>query len=163
MKLAFLVAVAAALTIGFGAAAGRAGLHASVVVPKCPAHAPKFEATLGTSTPFVRPNAQYIRLCRYYKNNWATGQTLWKQRTFNQKTILTPLTHAFNRLKEPPRGIFCVKDDGSEMQLIFAYSGSRPERVTVKLSGCRFASNGKAVRSTTSWLHKKLLSLSNSK
>jgi len=167
MKLTVPVVALAALAVGFGVAGRATGAARVVVVPKCPSHAPKFEATLGTSNPFVQPNAQFLQLCRYYKNNWATGQTLWRKRTIGDRPLIARLTRAFNRLQEPPRGIFCVKDDGSEMLLIFAYAdtlktaGVAPERVVVKLSGCRFASNGDAVRSTTAWLHKRLLSLVN--
>jgi hypothetical protein len=161
MKLTLLASAGiAVLAIGY-AATGHAAATAGV--PKCPARAPKFESTLGSSKQFVKPKAQAIRLCRYYKSNWATGQTLWEQRLIADGPTITRLTHAFNQLQEPPRGIFCVKDDGSEMQLIFGYAGGKVERVVVKLSGCRFASNGKSVRSTTAWLHKRLLALANQK
>ena len=162
MKTAVLSLVIAALAFGY-ATTGRASSSAASV-PKCPSHAPKFSGTsLGVKGIFVRPNAQVMRLCRYYKNNWATGQTLWRMRLIDQSSTIVGLTHAFNRLQEPPRGIFCIRDDGSEMQLIYGYADGSVERVVVKLSGCRFAANGKAVRSTTQWLHKKLLSLANSK
>ena len=153
LLLAALIAVAAA------AASVSASHAASTSLPTCPSRAPKFVGTLGTSNPFVRPRANALRMCRYYKNNWATGMTLWRQRLITQSSTITSLTGAFNRLQEPPRGIFCVKDDGSEMQLIFGYANGTVERVTVKLSGCRFASNGKAVRSTTAYLHDRLIKL----
>jgi hypothetical protein len=164
MKLAALLTIAAtALVVGY-ASTGHAA-RTSVVVPKCPSHAPKFTATLGTSSPFVHPNAQFLNLCRYYKNTWGFGQVLWRHRVISNRATISSLTSAFNKLQEPPRGIFCVKDDGSEMLVIFGYGANLmtgytpPERVVVKLSGCRFASNGKAVRSTTSQLHSRLLKL----
>lgn len=163
MKLTLLAAAVAALAVGY-ASTGHAA-STSVVMPKCPSHAPKFTATLGTSSPFVRPKAQLIRLCRYYKNNWGFGQVLWRQRLIEKRATVSSLTKAFNKLQEPPRGIFCVRDDGSEMLVIFGYAetsqadSGKPERVVVKLSGCRFASNGEAVRSTTAPLHSRLLAL----
>ena len=158
MKPALLALVVAALAFGYAST----GHAASSSLPKCPAYAPKFTSVSGVSKHFVREGAVVMRLCRYYKNNWATGQTLWRQRLIDQSSTIDGLTRAFNRLKEPPRGIFCVKDDGSEMQLIFGYASGGVERVVVKLSGCRFTTNGKATRSTTPWLHKRLLSLANS-
>ena len=155
MKRAALLAVAAALAalaVGLGQAAGRT---ASVVVPKCPSHAPQFTAVIGGTSRFVRPNAQSIRLCRYYGLSWADSHGLWRQRLIDGKATINGLTKAFNALQEPPRGIFCVKDDETEILLAFAYAGAKPERVVVRLSGCRFASNGQAVRSTTAQLHAK--------
>lgn len=161
MKPAALAVMIAAFAFGY-AATGRASSSAASV-PKCPAYAPKFASISGVSKQFVPPNARAVRLCRYYKNTWATGERLYRQRLIHQSSTIEPLTNSFNRLKEPPRGIFCVRDDGSEMQVIFAYAGGSVERVVVKLSGCRFASNGKAIRSTTAWLHKRLIALANNK
>ncbi|MDX6480128.1 MAG: hypothetical protein QOG85_638 [Gaiellaceae bacterium] len=158
MKLAALAIILAALTAGF-AATGNA--KEFFRVPTCPSHAPKFTSLNGTSTHFVRPGAQMMRLCRYYKNNWADPYGLWRHRLIKNYTTVTSLTNAFNRLQPPPRGIFCVKDDGSEMALFFAYAGGTHERVIVKLSGCRFATNGRSTRSTTAKLHNRLLALSN--
>lgn len=160
MKLTLLSLGVAVLAVGY-AATGHAA--ATVSVPKCPAHAPKFQPASGTSNQFVRTKAEAVRLCRYYKNNWATGQTLWEQRLLTDASTINGLTRSFNRLQEPPRGIFCVRDDGSEMELIFGYAGGSVERVVVKLSGCRFTTNGKAVRSTTESLHTRLLALANGK
>jgi hypothetical protein len=159
MKVALLALTVAAAAVGF-----TPSLHAAATVslPKCPSHAPKFTATEGQSTQFVRPNAKLLRLCRYYKDNWADSQGLWRQRRISDDPTISSLTRQFDALQEPPRGIFCVKDDHSEILVIFGYAGTTPERVVVKLSGCRFASNGKAVRSTTQKLHDRLLRLSRS-
>lgn len=146
----------AALAISF-VATGRAAT--APAVPKCPAHAPKFTSVMGTSKPFVETGAQAVRLCRYYKINWADSQGLWRQALVQNHSTVVSLTHGFNVLKEPPRGIFCVKDNGSEILALFAYSGAKPERVVVKLSGCRFVSNGKATRSLSRTLHSRLVAL----
>jgi hypothetical protein len=164
MKHVLLAAAVVALAIGFAStrpATGHAAA-ATVSVPKCPSHAPKFTSLNGTSKHFVRPGARRVRLCRFYKVNWADSLGLWRQRLIGDGTTISSLTHAFNKLKEPPRGIFCMKDNGSEMVLFFGYAGAKPERVVVKLSGCRFASNGQATRSTTAGLHKRLLALAHS-
>ena len=160
--LAAAIAVAA-IAVGYGvtrpAAGQAAGLKEIFRVPHCPSHAPKFPSASGTSRNFVRPGAGFLRLCRYYKVNWADSQGLWRQRLIGDERV-TKLTRSFNKLQEPPRGIFCVKDNGGEMALFFAYGDGTHERVVVKLSGCRFASNGRTVRSTTPGLHARLLYLS---
>jgi hypothetical protein len=161
MKRAPLLAIAvAALAVAY-AAAGHAA--ATVSVPKCPSHAPAFTSGTGTDKTFVRHDARVVRLCRYYKVNWADSQGLWRQRLIGDGRTISQLTTAFNKLQPPPRGIFCVKDDKSEMLLLFGYAGAKPERVVVKLSGCRFTTNGNSTRSTTAALHRRLLALSNSK
>ncbi len=157
MKLTLLAVTVAALAVGFAATSHAA---ATVTLPKCPSHAPNFTATAGASKQFVHTNAQAVRLYRYYKDNWADPRGLWRQRLIGDSPTIASLTHQFNALQEPPRGIFCVKDDHSEMLVLFGYASAKPERVVVKLSGCRFASNGKAVRSTTEKLHSRLLALS---
>ena len=160
MKRTLLAVAIVALAVAFASTRPAAGhATAAVAVPKCPSYAPKFESLNLASPHFVRPNAERVRLCRYYKNTWAYGQKLWRQRLIQDGATISVLTHAFNRLKEPPRGIFCVKDDGSEMLLVFGYAGAKPVRVVVKLSGCRFATNGRATRSTTAGLYKRLLVL----
>ena len=162
MKLIFLPAAVLALAVAFAStrpATGHAAA-ATVSVPKCPSHAPAFASRGLASSHFVRPSAQLVRLCRYYKVNWADSQGLWRQRLVRDGATIAILTHTFNKLKEPPRGIFCIRDDKSEMLLLFGYAGAKPERVVVKLSGCRFATNGRAIRSTTAGLHKRLLALS---
>ena len=164
MKRVLLAVSVVALAVGYAytrpVAGQAAGLKEVVRVPKCPSHAPTFTPGGGTSRHFVRPRASAVRLCRYYKVDWTDSEALWRHRLVTGGKVVSNLTHSFNRLKEPPRGIFCIKDNGSEMVLWFGYAGAKPERVVVKLSGCRFASNGKAVRSTTAHLHKRLLVLS---
>jgi len=159
MKRVSLLALTVAVLAVAYASAGHAAATGSV--PKCPSHAPEFTSGFATTKSFVRPNAQVVRLCRYYKVNWADSQALWRQRLIANAETLSQLTRAFNRLHEPPRGIFCVKDDKSEMVLLFVYAGGATERVVVKLSGCRFATDGRSTRSTTAALHKRLLALSN--
>jgi len=160
MKRAALLPVAVViLAVSLGSTRAATGA-ASLSVPKCPSHAPKFTSLNLTSSHFVRPGAGAIRLCRFYKVNWADSYGLWRQRLINRPVMISGLTRAFNKLKEPPRGIFCVKDDGSEMLLIFSYASAKPVRVVVKLSGCRFATNGRSTRSTTARLHDRLLALS---
>ena len=71
------------------------------------------------------------------------------------------ITHMFNRLSEPPRGIFCVRDDGTEMLAVFGYPNGNAEHVVVKLSGCPFTMNGRSTRWTTPRLKNRLLHLVN--
>ncbi len=159
MKITLLgVAVAlAALAVG-SAASGRAA--SSVSLPPCPKHAPKFNSRGLTTKRFVRPEARLARVCRYYNVNWGgISQVLWQHRLVADRATVAGLTRSFNKLKEPPRGIFCIRDDGSEMLVIFGYAGSGPERVVVKNSGCQFATNGWATRATTASLQRRLRNL----
>lgn len=157
MKLPLLAVAVAVMAVGY-AAAGHAA--ATLSVPKCPSHAPPFSSLNVASSHFVRREARVVRLCRYYGVNWGDSQGLWRHRLIQKHRAISSLTRAFNALKAPPRGIFCMQDDGSEILLVFGYAGAKPERVVVKLSGCRFASNGRSTRSTTAGLHTRLLALS---
>jgi hypothetical protein len=163
MKRALLAVAVAALAVGYVStrAAARAATG-PVYVPACPSHAPESGSLGASSSRFVRPGARLIRLCRYSNINWGNSQGLLRHRLIRRGTTISSLTRSFNRLKEPPRGIFCVRDDGSEMLVAFGYAGAKPERVIVRLSGCRFAMNGPATRSTTAKLHDRLLALSKS-
>jgi hypothetical protein len=159
MKPALLVAVLVAAGAGYVTAshAGRTS------VPACPAHAPKM-STFGTQVggKFVRLGANAMRLCRYYGVNWSDSKGLRQQRLIHDGVTIGHITHRFNKLNPAPRGIFCVKDDGSEMLVVFAYPTARTERVVVKLSGCPFTSNGGAaqqVRWATPRLKHRLLNL----
>jgi len=135
----------------------------STRVPACPAHAPKmstFDTQVGGD--FVRPGANAMRLCRYYGINWGDSKGLRQQRLIHNSVTVGRITHTFNKLKAAPRGIFCVRDDGTEMLVVFAYPTARAERVVVKLSGCPFTSNGGAaqqVRWATPRLQHRLLHL----
>jgi hypothetical protein len=100
-----------------------------------------------------------MRLCRYFSVNWGFSQGLWQQRLIRSSVTIGGITHSFNKLHEPPRGIFCAKDDGSEMLVVFAYPNAAVERVVVKLSGCRFAMNGRSTRSMTAHLQHRLTHL----
>ena len=140
-------------------AAVAASAHAaSSSPPQCPSHAPK--AALGVKTrSFVRPNARALVLCRYANINWGNSQGLLRSRRINLPSTIGSLTRSFNHLQEPPRGIFCVRDDGSEIALLFAYGSGHVERLTVRLTGCRFAMNGRDTRSTTTVLYNRLKKL----
>ena len=100
-----------------------------------------------------------MRICRYYGVNWGFPNGLRQQRLINAGLTISRITRTFNRLKEPPRGIFCVRDDGTELLVVFAYPNGSVERVVVKLSGCRFAMNGHATRWSTPRLQHRLLNL----
>ncbi len=100
-----------------------------------------------------------MRLCRYYGANWADSKGLRRQRLIRRGLTIDRITHTFNTLKEPPRGIFCMKDDGSELLVVFAYPHARAERVAVKLTGCPFATNEQGIRWATPRLQHRLLHL----
>lgn len=154
VKRVLLIAALAAAAAGY-VTASRA---ASYSPPRCPAHAAK--PSLGVKTrSFVRPNASALVLCRYANVNWGTSQGLLRSRRINLQSTIGGLTRSFNHLQEPPRGIFCVRDDGSEIALLFAYGSGHVERVTVRLTGCRFAMNGRDTRSTTTTLYNRLKKL----
>jgi hypothetical protein len=155
MRLPLLALAVAALAVGYATAGHAAATRA---VPKCPAHAPEV-VSLDVAGRFVRPGATAVRLCRYYGDNWGFPYGLRRQRLLRSSLTIGRITHTFNRLKEPPRGIFCMKDDGSKMLVVFAYPHARPERVTVKLTGCRFATNGQGIRWSTPHLQHRLVHL----
>ena len=154
MKHALLVTAIALTAAGYVSASHAA----SATVPACPTNAPQSISPGVASRHFVREGASAMRLCRYGANDFGTPQGLVQQHLIHGVTI-ERITHAFNGLKKPPRGIFCMRDDGSEVLVVFAYPKTPPERVAVRLSGCRFAMNGRATRSTTSQLQHRLLNL----
>jgi hypothetical protein len=139
MTIRALVAVLAAASVGCVTASHAA----STSVPACPGHAPKFDSVdLDVAGAFVRPGATAMRLCRYYGINRADPKGLRQQRLIHGRLTVRHITRAFNKLKPAPRGIFCVRDDGTEMLVVFTYPHARAGRVVVKLTGCPFASNG---------------------
>lgn len=157
MKRALLLAVAAVIAAACASVA--VGSRGAVSAPLCPKHAPPtVSLDVGTKT-FVRSGAGVVRLCRYYGVNWADSQGLWRTSVVRDGKTIAGLTRSFNALHEPPRGIFCPRDDGSEMLVLFGYAGHGPERVTVALRGCRFATNGRSTRSVTASLRSRLLDL----
>lgn len=155
MKRAFLIGA----VLATGAGAVTASHAASARVPACPAHAPRLISHGITENHFVRPGATAMRLCRYSNINWGNSQGLLRQRMIHSQLTIRRITHAFNRLTEPPRGILCVRDDGTEMLVVFGYPNGSAERVVVKLSGCPFTMNGRSTRWATSRLQRSLLNL----
>jgi hypothetical protein len=155
MKRAFLIAAVVAAGAGAVTASHAAGASA----PACPAHAPKLVSHGITEKRFVRPGANAMRLCRYSNINWGNSQGLLRQRLIHSQRTIGRITRAFNRLSEPPRGILCVRDDGTEMLVVFGYPNGSAERVVVKLSGCPFTMNGRSTRWATSRLQQSLLNL----
>lgn len=155
MKRVLLIAALTAAGAGY-VTASRA---ATAAVPACPGHAPKLTARGAGKKHFVRPGADAMRLCRYYGVNWADSQGLRQQNLVRGSLTVGLVTDTFNKLKEPPRGIFCMRDDASELLVVFAYPRGRAERVAVKLTGCRFAMNGRSTRWSTPRLQHRLLSL----
>ena len=155
MKRALLIAAVVAAGAGYVTAS-----HAArASVPACPGHAPKL-GTRGVGTKhFVRPGATAMRLCRYYGVNWGDSQGLRQQRLIHGQLTIGGITRTFNGLHEPPRGIFCMKDDGSELLAVFGYPNATAQRVAVKLTGCRFAMNGRSTRWSTARLQHRLLNL----
>ena len=132
---------------------------ASATVPSCPRHAPKPVSQGLTTKKFVRPDAIALRLCRYFGINWGDSQGLRDQRLIHSGLTIRSITHTFNRLKDPPRGIFCMKDDASELLVVFGYPNASAERVVVKLTGCRFTMNGRSTRWSTPHLQHHLVNL----
>jgi hypothetical protein len=159
MKLTLLAIALASLAVGY-AASGHAAAT-SVSLPKCPKHAPKFNSRGLTTKHFVRNGAQLARVCRYYNVNWGDSQGLWQHRLVTDPATVTGLAKAFNKLKEPRKGIFCIRNDGREILVMFGYAGSGPERVVVQESGCQFAANGWATRATTQGLQHHLRAIAN--
>jgi hypothetical protein len=98
-------------------------------------------------------------LCRYSGVNFGDSQGLRQQRLIHGALTIGRITHTFDKLREPPRGIFCAKDDGSELLVVFLYPHASASRVTVKLTGCRFAMNGRSTRWSTPRLQHRLLHL----
>jgi len=159
MKRALLIAAVVAAGVGYATASHAA----SATVPACPSRAPKFASQGAAAKRFVRSGATAMRLCRYYGVNWGDSYGLRKQGLVRDHVTIGSVTRSFNRLQEPPRGIFCVKDDGSELLVVFAHKTGRAERVVVKLGGCLFATNGHSTRWATQRLKKRLLNLINSR
>lgn len=149
----FIAAVVAAAASYVGASgAGTRG------IPACPGHAPKQIAGAKTKS-FVKPGATAMRLCRYYGNNWGFPYKLMRQRLIRRGASISSVTHTFNGLGVPPKGIFCMRDDDSKMLVVFSYQDGSSERVLVKLTGCPFTTNGRANRWATPRLQHRLLNL----
>lgn len=155
MKRALLIAAFLAAGAGYVAASHAA----STSVPACPGRAPQPTAHGAPVKRFVRPGATAMRLCRYYGINWADSHGLRQQRLIRSSVTIGRITHTFNKLPQPPRGIFCAQDDGSELVAVFAYPNANAERVVLRLTGCRFAMNGRSTRWATSRLQHRLLNL----
>jgi hypothetical protein len=156
MKYTLLLAAIAVAAVAAGSVTASHAARASV--PACPGHAPKLVSSGAPAGPFVRPGATAMRLCRYYGVNWGDAQGLRRQRLIRASVTIGRITSTFNGLREPPRGIFCVRDDGSELLVVFGYP-NQAERVAVKLTGCRFAMNGRSTRWSTPRLQHRLLNL----
>jgi hypothetical protein len=106
------------------------------------------------TTQFVRPGAARLRLCLYVAAHPS------RSRAIAGRATISSLISAFNRLRQPHKGIYsCPDDNGSEMLLLFGYRGGRPERVVLRLTGCRFATNGASSRLVTTSLQRRLLAL----
>ena len=159
MKTTLLTVAVAAVVAGYTASSSPALPQASTALRNCPAHAPKFASGNTATKHFVRRGAQLVQLCRYSNVNWGDSQGLLHHRLVHRAATISRLTRDFNALQEPPRGIFCMRDDGSEVLVVFGYASGHPERVIMKLTGCRFASNGRATRSTTAGLYHRLVAL----
>src|SRR5204863_10074061 len=99
IRAALLHVAVAILALCLGSTRAATGA-ATLSVAKCPSHAPMFTSLNLTSRHFVRLNAQVVSLCRYYKNNWATGMMLWRHRLIRTGTTISGLTVSFNKLKE---------------------------------------------------------------
>ena len=156
MKRALLIA---ALVVAAGFGCVTASRAASTTVPSCPGHAPKPVSQGLITKKFVRPGAIAMRLCRYYGINWGDSQGLRDQRLIHTGLTIRSITHTFNRLHDPPRGIFCMRDDASELLVVFGYPNTGAELVVVMLTGCRFALNGRSTRWSTRPLQHRLASL----
>lgn len=151
--------IAAVAAIGTGCVTPSHAAAMSVPVPVCPGHAPTLTPRGAALRHFVRPGAGAMLLCRYYGVNWGDSQGLRQQRVINGDLTIGRITRTFNKLHEPPRGIFCARDDGSELLVVFMYPNVSISRVAVKLTGCRFAMNGRSTRWSTPRLQHRLLNL----
>jgi len=154
VKRALVIAAVLAAAAGYVAAshAGTAG------TPSCPSHTPKKIAAVHTKS-FVRPGASAMRLCQYYGANWGLPYKLLRQRLIRRVAVISSLTHSFNGLGIPPKGIMCIRDDDSKMLVVFSYPDGGAERVLLKLTGCAFTTNGRVNRWGTPRLQHRLLNL----
>lgn len=155
MKRFLLIALLAATGTGFVTASHAA----SSSVPPCPGHAPTLLSRGAPARGFVRPGAIAMRLCGYYGINWGDSHALRQKRLVRGDATISGITRSFNHLKKPPRGIFCARDDGSELLVVFGYPDGHAERIAVKLTGCRFAMNGRSTRWMTPRLQHRLVHL----
>jgi hypothetical protein len=160
--LTALLAMASALALS--ACANSEGSSASssrleALPASCPSKTLKEGAEAATNRN-TRSNASLVPsqpnellLCRYYgfginqtPKTQARAGKLGAERWLHRPGVVRSISREFNDLPQLPRhgAISCPSDEGAMLYAIFHYAGEPPVPVEIHLSGCRFASNGRA-------------------
>jgi hypothetical protein len=126
----------------------------------CPGHVPEHLSPKGISDlrrTLVPPGPSGAVICRYPP---VSAHPRRPSVATVSGSSLAELVRSLDALRAMPRGLFaCPLDDGSMYLLRFDYPDGGRLSVTVHLSGCRFATNGRRNVSVTATVRTLLASL----